>query len=224
VRLSGPTFLAACVLVCCAACGPNVRLGSNAPTTRATPVSTSTTVPTTSTSTASIAVTTPQPWCGPSQLQVTIPNVGVGVGMVEAFIEFQNVGESPCTMQGYPSITGLNMAGAPVSQAVLFPPDGGGSAFVLAPMEIASAGVYTDENQIGSNPCIELPALLVTPPHTTQSVRVAVYTGGISALIHACMALSVGPVYPGTTPGSWQPDRISRSRRIQVGSQITSVQ
>jgi hypothetical protein len=53
---------------------------------------------------------------------------------------------------------------------------------------------------VGSTPCLSIPALLITPPDDTRSVRVVPDENGSPFLIQACMALSVTPVRAGTNP------------------------
>jgi hypothetical protein len=117
--------------------------------------------------------------------------------MVVAFIDFQNVGSAPCRMFGYPGVAGLNSAGEQVTQAVR--PVGGPAlaGVVLGTMQFASAEVSTGDNPVGTNPCLDIPALLVTPPDDSYSVRVGIGTQGNAEAIYACQGLSVGPVVAG---------------------------
>jgi hypothetical protein len=100
-------------------------------------------------------------------------------------------------MFGYPGVAGLNSVGEQVAQAVR--PVGGPAlpSVVLDTMQFASAEVSTDDNPVGTNPCLDIPALLVTPPDDRYSVRVGIGTQRNPADIRACQPLTVGPVVVG---------------------------
>jgi hypothetical protein len=110
-------------------------------------------------------------------------------------------------MSGYPGVAALNATGRQVAQAQRTPSGylGGmrtGSTtppvVLLEPGAVASAlveGTAVPEGVASS--CPTYPALLVTPPTSTLSTRLAVSLPG-------CSALEVHPVVSGTT-GTTQP-------------------
>ena len=115
-------------------------------------------------------------------------------------IVFQNVGQSTCSLHGFPGVAGLDDAGNQVAQAtrvVNLAPFSGSTASLptvtLAPGDSASALVFGSDVPTGTaTSCVSFAALLVTPPNALQSVRV-------TATVPGCAGLRVGPVYPGTT-------------------------
>lgn len=172
-------------------------------TTRTAPPTTATTAKSPSTSTSIVEANAPR--CALAQLRVSVPMVGHGAGQVLAYLTFQNVGQAPCNIEGYPGVAGLDASGGQIAEAARVPDPAGPSLATVGPSQSASAGVYTDQNQIGATPCQSIPALLVTPPNSASSVRVSAYFRGAPETLSACQPLSVGPVFAGTNAG-WPTD------------------
>jgi Protein of unknown function (DUF4232) len=199
-------------------CSSNPSPKSSAPTSTArtstTTTVTSTTPPTTSSttgvapSTSTSAVT--QSSCGVAQLRIQAGEGGGAAGNVGQTVVFTNVGQTTCTMGGYPGVAALNAQGNQVAQAVRHPTGMMGGlpndsspipVVTLAPGQMASAEIEGSDLPPGTaTTCVGYPAFLVTPPGETHSVRVAVPTvnnsfGGFPG----CYPISVNPVVPGVT-------------------------
>lgn len=133
--------------------------------------------------------------------------MGAGLGHEGGTILFKNTGTSECSLAGYPGVAALNATGKQVAQAQRTPSGylGGmetGSKtpplVQLAPGAVASAMVEgTDVPEGTASSCPTYPALLVTPPTSRQSTRLAMSLPG-------CSPLQVHPVVSGTT-GSTKP-------------------
>jgi hypothetical protein len=123
---------------------------------------------------------------------------------------FTNVGQTTCTMSGYPGVAALDAQGNQAAQAVRhetgmmggLPNDSSPILLVtLAPGQMASAEIEgTDIPPGTATTCVGYPSFLVTPPGETHSVRVVVPTvnnsyGGFPG----CYPISVNPVVPGAT-------------------------
>ncbi|HEY6794059.1 MAG TPA: DUF4232 domain-containing protein [Kineosporiaceae bacterium] len=130
--------------------------------------------------------------CEASALAVTAGRVDAGAGQRYLPLIFTNTGSGPCTLRGYPGVAALDPGGRQVAQASRetgFPLQtvrlgAGGSASALVHATAVPSGTATA--------CPgDYPALLVTPPDTTTSVRVTV-------ALPACGGLDVRPLAPGT--------------------------
>lgn len=140
--------------------------------------------------------------CEGTALAVSAGGPGVAAGHYGFPLLFRNTGPAPCTLRGYPGVAALDSAGRQVTQAN-WTPQGylGGLAFtdtslpevVLAPGQTGSALLEGTDNPVGTaTSCPSYPALLVTPPNTTTSTRLAMSMPG-------CSGLSVHPVVAGTS-------------------------
>ena len=218
-RSLGAVALASSLALVCSACGAGSPSAASHKVTphkahekhhRSTSSSTTTTTPppsTTTTSSTTPVVVTGPPRCTFAHLAISVGQVGAGLGHEGAAILFKNTGTSKCSMSGYPGVGALNATGRQVAQAQRTPSGylGGmrtGSTtppvVLLGPGSVASALVEgTDVPEGVASSCPTYPALLVTPPTSTQSTRLAVSLPG-------CSALEVHPVVSGTT-GTTQP-------------------
>jgi hypothetical protein len=139
------------------------------------------------------------PACLFSQLTVTSGSPHAGLGHVGVVLLFKNVGSETCTLFGYPGVAGLNAQGVQITQAVRTQNGYLGGAgqsvsdVILVPVKTASAIVEgTDVPTGNATTCPTYASLLVTPPNTTQSVKIDVSLPG-------CSGLQVHPVVPGST-------------------------
>jgi hypothetical protein len=140
--------------------------------------------------------------CTGGQLQVGPGSSGAGLGHIGQALLFTNTGTSACSLFGYPGVAALDGSGHQVQQAQRSPDGylgglGNGKTspyqVVLAPGGTASSLVEGTDNPAGTaTSCQTFPALLVTPPGTTATTRVAVQLPG-------CSSLQVHPVVPGAT-------------------------
>jgi hypothetical protein len=157
---------------------------------------------TTSTSTTTTPERNAAPPCHDGQISVSDAGGGAGLGHQDQVILFTNRSQSTCSLSRYPGVAGLDSQGNQVVQAertlsgylggllngATTPP-----TVTLAPGQAASATVEGTDNPIGSaTSCPLYPALLVTPPNFTESVRVSVGLPG-------CSPLEVHPVVPGSS-------------------------
>jgi Protein of unknown function (DUF4232) len=182
-----------------ASCGS----GSDSPavtTTRAQP-----SAPTSAPSTAPVPSTPPAASrCQNGQLSVVPLSGGVGAGSAQEVIGFTNISAATCTLTGFPGVAALDASGAQVAQAERFT---GAQApavttVTLAQGQTASAIVSGTSIPTGAATTCPYyaPALLVTPPNLTRSVKVAMTGSNFgSAGFPGCSVLKVGPVFPGIT-------------------------
>jgi hypothetical protein len=93
---------------------------------------------------------------------------------------FTNVGQSTCTVSGYPVVAALDAQGNQIEQAVHheigmmgLPNDSSPVPLVtLAPGQVASAEIEgSDLPPRTASTCVGYPSFLVTPPGETHSVR-----------------------------------------------------
>ena len=125
-------------------------------------------------------------------------------------ILFTNQSQSTCSLSGYPGVAGLDAQGNQIVQVprtlsgylgglqngATTPP-----TVMLAPAQTASAAVEGTDNPVGSaTSCPYYPALLVTPPNLTDSVRVTVSGLGTNPPgLPGCSLTEVHPVVPGSS-------------------------
>lgn len=183
------------------------------PTTSGMAVTT-TSPPTTSTSTtAPVSTTAPTgetgqavSACKVSQLRISAGDDQGAAGNSGMPIVFTNIGQSPCSMGGYPGVAALNAQGTQVAQATRVVTGMMGGlpnattpipVVTLTPGQSASSEIEgSDVPPGGATTCVNYPAFLVTPPGETHSVKVTLITGGA---FPGCYPISVNPVVPGTT-------------------------
>jgi Protein of unknown function (DUF4232) len=190
-------LLGAAVLgVALAACGSS---SSSSKPAASTTTRTGTGGETTSSSGETTSTISKPPSCAFSQLAVTSTG-NSGMGHIGVVLLFKNTGTRTCTLAGYPGVAGLNSAGQQVVQAQrtlngymrALPPGESPPVVTLAAGESASAFVEGTDVPRGNAACVTYPALLVTPPNTTQSLT-------IDASMPGCSPVQVHPVVPGTT-------------------------
>jgi DNA-binding beta-propeller fold protein YncE len=149
----------------------------------------------------------PVPQCQNGDLAVSPGRPELGLGHEGLPILFRNVTPGPCMIFGYPGVAALNAKGRQVAQAVRTPSGYLGGLVSgqktwpvvrLNPGQSASALVEGDQDTSGSSSsCPSYPALLVTPPDTTNSFRVSAASipGGLSG----CTTIYIHPVVSGTS-------------------------
>ncbi len=140
------------------------------------------------------------PNCKFSQLSVTATGDSA-TGHIGVLLRFENTKAPTCDLTGYPGVAGLDAAGRQVVQAArtlhgFIPGVQTGQrppVVVLADGQSASGFVEgTDVPEGNDHACPTYPRLLVTPPNTTQSVRIDMSMPG-------CSPVQVHPVVPGTS-------------------------
>lgn len=208
-------MLCGSLLLACAACGgtgesaathhPTGSRSHSAPTRP--PASAPTSTPASSAPSTPSSLPTGFPRCSSAQLAISLGQRGAGLGHEGAAILFENTGRTECSLSGYPGVVVLGPHGTQVGQAQRTPRGylGGmetGSATPpvvdLPPGALASAFVEgTDVPEGTAVSCPTYPALLVTPPTATSSVRLTVSLPG-------CSAIQVHPIVSGTN-GSTAP-------------------
>ncbi|MBO0691973.1 MAG: DUF4232 domain-containing protein, partial [Acidimicrobiaceae bacterium] len=139
--------------------------------------------------------------CQSSHLAVSAGTLRTGQGHVGLTLLFRNTSPAACSLFGYPGVAALDVAGHQVQQAKRAPRgDLGGirsdertpSAVVLGPGQTASALLEGTERSGAGNACAAFPALLVTPPNTSTSVR-------LTQPFPSCSTPSIHPVVIGVT-------------------------
>jgi Protein of unknown function (DUF4232) len=206
---AGAVALAGSLALVCSACGGGSPSGtkhsSHHDKNHSKSHSTSTTTTSTSPTTTSSAAGAPR--CTFAELSISVGQTGAGLGHEGVAILFKDTGTSECSLFGYPGVAALNSSGQQVAQAQRTPTGylGGletGSTtppvVVLSPGAVASALIEGTDVPVGTaTSCTTYPALLVTPPTSTQSERLTVSMPG-------CSPVEVHPVVSGTT-GSTKP-------------------
>lgn len=184
---------------------------SSATATTTSPVATGTTSGGSSSSAAGTKTTPPganpvngAKWCVDGQIGVvggSLPG-GSAAGHTGVLLSFTNHSSTSCTLFGYPGAAGLNASGAQIQQATrtldgflagcrcTTPP-----TVLLAPGASAAA---VAEGNVGEGNCDTFSALLVTPPNTSTSVKVALVP-------HSC-GFTVHPVIPSASVGAPRSD------------------
>jgi len=147
--------------------------------------------------------------CHAGQIAVTSLGGGAGAGNVDQVFGFVNVSKTACALTGYPRIIALDAQGSQIAQAeeqltgiggvhtgATTPPN-----VTLKPGQTGSATLSgTNIPTGGATACPPgYPAFLVTPPHTTQSVRVTAVDGVGPGVFPGCSRIRVNPIVPGTT-------------------------
>ena len=146
--------------------------------------------------------------CAASQLKLALNGGSGEAGHIPNVILLRNTSSAPCSLFGYPGVAALDASGHQVAQAQRtlrgaiggFPGDRADLPTVdLAPGQAASSMVEgTDVPPGSATSCPYYPALLVTPPGTTVSTRLAV-TAPLPQGFPGCSPIQVHPVLPGTT-------------------------
>jgi Protein of unknown function (DUF4232) len=143
--------------------------------------------------------TTPPP-CTGSELAVSAGQAGAGLGHEGLPILFRNISPTACSLYGYPGVAGLNSSGQQVIHATRTSSGYlGGLANAqptpptvdLSPGQTASALVEGTDNPVGTaTSCPSYPTFLVTPPNTTNSVRVPATSASLPTQCQAAHASS----------------------------------
>lgn len=147
--------------------------------------------------------------CNIGQLRIAAGKSGAASGAAGQTILFTNVGQTVCSMTGYPGVSALNAVGDQVLQAQRALNGMLGGVYVgrtaplvtLQPGHVASAEIEGVDRPLGSaTSCPTYPAFLVTPPDETHSVTItAGIAGGDKPGFLGCAPMTVNPVVPGTT-------------------------
>ena len=157
------------------------------PTTIAGGVPLAPIAPTTTLTTAPIG-----PPCGNSELAVSIQTGFEGAGSASEELGFRNVGQSPCTLYGYPGVAALNAQGQQIVQG-----DRNGdlpSAVGLQPGAIAASLVSGSDGSLPQCAGLHTDSFLVTPPNLTHSVEVAA-ANSFGSIAISC-GIDISPVTP----------------------------
>ena len=141
--------------------------------------------------------TTSEASCATSQLRVTLGNGQGAAGSVIYSLQFQNTGQSACTLFGNPGVSLVaSQSGPQLGAAATFVNHSQAATVNLAPGATASAALQiVDAGNFPESSCDETPAagLLVYPPGQTASLFVA--QGGLRACRDSgAQLLQVGPV------------------------------
>jgi hypothetical protein len=183
---------------------PSMEPAAPTTTTTSTANTTSTTLATPTTEAPAVAR------CRDGQISATNEGGGSGLGHQDQVILFTNQSRATCLLTGYPAVAGLDAEGNQVVQAQRTPGDymGGLPPGVTAPPTVrlipgqsASAVIEGTDVPVGSaTSCPHYPALLVTPPGLSDSVRVSVSDLGINPPgLPGCGPIEVHPVVPGSS-------------------------
>jgi hypothetical protein len=140
--------------------------------------------------------------CRDGQISVSGAFGGAALGHEGQILLFTNSSQSSCTMGGYPGVAALDAQGHQVAQAerslsgYLGGLDNGATTppiVVVTPGQSVSALVEgTDIPVAPATSCPSYPALLVTPPNLTLSVRLPFDLVG-------CSPIEIHPVVPGNS-------------------------
>jgi hypothetical protein len=199
-----------------AGCSGGTKAPVASPTTPTTlaPVTTvaTTTVPPTSTTTTTTESAVGRP-CSNGEISVSDTGGGGALGHEDQVIVFTNKSQSTCSLSGYPGVAGLDANGNQVVQAKRTVSGYLGGLQVganppnvsLAPGGTGSAIVEGTDDPVGTaTSCPYYPALLVTPPNLTDSVRVTVTgLGSNPSGLAGCSPIEVHPVVPGSGGGAY---------------------
>ena len=176
----------------CTAC--STTSGSSTATT----ASPSSTAPTTKpTGTSGRPVVTPAgAWCDGTHLAVSIQTSFVGMGNAAEELGFTNTGTTACILSGYPKVAALDSQGHQVTLAKTH--QGPPAEVTLQPGQIAQAVVEGGNGSI--RPCSTFTrSFEVTPPHTTQSVRVTAKSTSAAMWAFDTCWIWIAPVTPEST-------------------------
>jgi len=187
--IAGLAVISAALAACGGTDGNASPKGAGGSASTTTPPASSS-APTTTTSAAAAG-----PICENGQLAVRTFSEQPAAGTVPLILRFVNVGKTTCRLSGYPGVAALNFQGVQVVQATrgaTVP-----TTVSLAPGQTASATLFGSDDRLqGTTPCPLYPALLVTPPNATESVKVDV-AGPDGTGLPGCNALGINPVVPG---------------------------
>lgn len=142
------------------------------------------------------------PQCSTGQISVAAAAApeSSGAGHNAVLLRFTNTSTTSCVLSGYPGVDGVNSAGTSVAHASRTL-DGylagcGCStlpAVDLTPGAVAGAQV---EGYVDANPCLPFAALLVTPPNTAASTKVAMSPYSCGFTVHPVVSNPTGSGSP----------------------------
>ncbi|MDA8101690.1 MAG: DUF4232 domain-containing protein [Nitrospiraceae bacterium] len=151
------------------------------------------------------------PACTGQHLQVSIAHSGAAAGQVSATLDFKNVSDLPCSLEGWPSVVGeqtsgtrvvaVNSDNAPIGVAqsapspVLLPANGGVAEAQVEGSDLPPGGV-------GECPTFEY--LLVAAPGTRTTSQIPAFLAGMGANMPDCAGIGVTWVTPYQSYGGGQ--------------------
>jgi hypothetical protein len=118
VGLLALTLAAGTSLVACSVSSTSPTTPPTSPSSDTTHVTTSTTSSTTGVAPSTSTSVGTQTSCRIGQLRIQAGAGGGATGNVGQTIVFTNVGQTPCTMSGYPGVAALDATGNQIAQAV----------------------------------------------------------------------------------------------------------
>ena len=140
--------------------------------------------------------------CALPYVRITVKPASGGDSHAGEIILFTNTGQIACALTGYPGVAILNAKGQQVKQAARTPSGylgglrkGKPTTIALGPGVAASALLEGEVVDVNGATCPAEPGLLITPPNTKTSARVAVRT-------MLCGGTQIHPVVPGATGSS----------------------
>jgi hypothetical protein len=141
--------------------------------------------------------------CTSAQLAVTLGERQQAMNQPAIAVIFTNTSATPCTMYGYPGVTGLDAHGHQIAQAYRTPqvymggaPSGFPTQVTVASGAHASALIGGTAQPVnGQTTCAaDSAAVFVTPPGTSAPSK-------LSVDFPSCTGLAITPVVPGPTGG-----------------------
>jgi hypothetical protein len=202
-RVAG-LLLAAGASLALAACGSS--------SAKSTPTSTPTTTTSTTTTTAPTATGTSSTGgeqsrarvgsraCAAGQVSVSVGRSNAGLGHLGEPLVFENVGSAACALSGYPGAALVGAGGRQVQARRT--PNGylGGLSqsstvnpvVLLRPRQAASALLEGEDSTAAGGSCPTATALLVTPPNSTVTSRVARPLSMCDPQIHPVVSGALG--------------------------------
>ncbi len=151
------------------------------------------------------------PACEGQYLQVSIAHSGAAMGQVSAILDFKNVSDLPCSLEGWPNVVGELTSGARlVAVHDNNPPIGVGQSALSQVLVPANGGVAEAQLQgsdlppggVGECPTFEY--LLVAAPGTRTTWQIPAYLPGMGANMPDCAGIGVTWVAPYQSYGGGQ--------------------
>lgn len=166
---------------------------------------------TAATSTTAVPSGAGMPACTGQHLQVSIARSSAAAGQVSATLDFKNVSDLPCSLEGWPSVVGeqtsgtrvvaMNSDNPPIGVAqsapspVLLPANGGVAEAQVEGSDLPPGGV-------GECPTFEY--LLVAAPGTRTTSQIPAFLAGMGANMPDCAGIGVTWVTPYQSYGGGQ--------------------
>lgn len=137
--------------------------------------------------------------CAAGQISVSVGQSNAGLGHLGEPLVFENVGSAACALSGYPGAALAGPGGRQVQArrtpdgylGGLSPSSAAAPVVRLRPRQTASALLEGEDSTAAGETCPTAAALLVTPPNSTVTSRVARPLSMCDPQIH--------PVVPGTS-------------------------